>query len=356
MKKLRRLTSLLALVLGLLAAAGAAAQSVTIGGENADVFFAIVGADKKVKAVKAESVSPSGQVTIPPGVISGLKQHKTVKVYYRRNKCTHKKELIIVPPDMTPEQIAEFVREEQRKAQDCGGFLLLPQDVPWGPGTSVTIDFSGETPTVSTSSSAVTTGATHVGTGGTNLGEFRIDVLPGIAQVNGNNGVVVNAGGGFVGYLGDIFGLGFHVSGVGGQDTTTFSVPKMTGGGSMGSTFASTSVREVGAQAGGTLDARINKLLTLGLTGGLAAENLHVNKIVGICVATCFVVDNSHRTAQSPGYYGGANAAFHVTGPLAIVAQYEYERPGTLKGVNIHYNKIEFGTRFTFGVKKPGSH
>jgi len=64
------------------------------------------------------------------------------------------------------------------------------------------------------------------------------------------------------------------------------------------------------------------------------------------------VVSNTHRTAAAPGYYAGADAAFHLIGPLSVVVQYEYERPGTLKGVNIHYNKIEFGPRFTFDVGK----
>lgn len=124
MSELRRLNQLGAVVLGLLAAASVAAQTITVGGEDVNVFFAVASGEKKVKLVPASNVTPSGQVVIPPGVASGMKQHGHVQVYYRRNKCTHKKEVVIAPEGMTAEQIAE---EEKKNGQDCGGWICCPR-------------------------------------------------------------------------------------------------------------------------------------------------------------------------------------------------------------------------------------
>ena len=347
----RRMQHLAAMLLGLAAAVSAAAQSVTIGGEDVDVFFAVASGEKKVKVIQA-AVSPGGQVAIPAGVASGLKQHTPVRTYYRRNKCTHRKEVLIAPADMTAEQIAA---EEKKNGQDCGGWILLPGgESTWEAGKTIAIDYSGEAPTETASGTPA--GGTRSTTGGRiaggNIGQFEIEILPGAQRVNGNNGMVVNAGGSFLLNLGNTFEVGPSVSGGGGQTTTTFAVPFMPGGGSMGATFLTRRVRPVGAQVGGALNARIQRIATVGLVGGLEAANLHVHTVSGFCVTTCTVVSDTNHTAFAPGYYAGAGGSVHVVGPVGVVFLYEYERPGTLSRVNIHYNSFYGGVRFTFAVGK----
>jgi len=364
MSGLRKLYRLGAIAVGLLAAATAAAQNVTIGGEDVDTFFAVASGNKKIKIVLASSISPSGQVVIPPEVAGGLKQDTKVKIRYRKNRCTGRKQILIIPPGTTPEQIAE---EEKSRREDCGGWLILPgdPDVPWGSGTNLTIDYSRDVPTV-------TTGATQTGVaatlGMTAANATRIGPVWDLGVYSG--GHVLNEfgqSGSAYAFQSDLAYL-FHVSRVsvgfegGVQYLQTTPVAKLGGvpppGGTAPFSKTATGMRNFsfGARLGKTF-GRIG----FDVEGGPLVGNVETRTVSGICFrgSTGAVFCSSPATPTLPasitsshangfGSYLGAQASYRLFNRFSLVAGCTYDRtyPGSQADVHALVFYAGFRARF----------
>ncbi len=356
MSGLRRLYRLGAIAIGLLAAATAAAQNLTVGGQDVDVFFAVASGNKKIKVVPASSISPGGQVVIPPGVASGLGQPGRAKIRYRRNKCTHRKEILIVPPGTTPEQIAE---EEKSKGQDCGAFLLLPQDVPWGSGTNVTIDYSADVPTVTTSvaqtSGAATLGtaaatATHPGVG------WDLGVYSGgeILREDDQGGSAYN----FQFDLAYLFpvsprdSVGFEV---GAQYLQTTPVVKLGGmPPPMGTaTFSDTWTGMRNFSFGGRFEKTFSRF-GFDVEAGPLVANVESRTTSGFCFhgtlpgVTCMTNSITSTHANGFGAYLGTQAYYRLSNRISVVTGFTYDRTYPGRQADVHALVFDAGFRFHF--------
>lgn len=364
MSKGRARNNFLVSVFGFLMATGVLAQGVKIGGENADVFFAVTGGNKNVHLVPAQPTNPGlgGQIAIPSGFTSEIKHYSTARIFYRRNNCTHRKEVVIAPPGMTAEQIQQ---EEKSRGQDCGAFALISQDVSWQSGTDINIDYSGDVPMVS-AGLVPQSSASHPSMSAKGAGiQFQLRGFGGASFINWNTPPTA----GFDGAV--LFPLGSRIL-VG--PTAGFGWVRSTmvhGIGSMspGSTFINTTAGFKNGNFGGVVQFPIGGF-QLGLRAGATVAGSSITQQSGFCgtggptaPAGCTVFSTTTMHDKVVGPFVGGYISHSICRHVGLFAEYDYTRlkdtsasgtpgssssaPGTI--FDVHSNTLIGGLTLTFG-------
>ena len=309
----------------LLTAANSFAQSVKIGGEDADVFYAVTGANKNTRLIAA---SPSagnspGQVAVPPEAVNEFKHYSSVRIYYRRNKCTQRKEAVIAAPGMSAADIQE---EEKSKGQDCGAFMLLQDNVSWSKGSELNINYSGDVPIVTVNSTAPASASSSLS--GRNF-EIYLRGFGGASFINGNSPASAGFGGGA------LFGVGrgLSIGPWGDFQWTAMSMVRTAGSMSPGATFINTTAGFKNGNFGGALQFPVGHF-HLGVRAGAAVAGSSITQKSGFCAVP-------NATNPTGGCVVSSTMTFHdtVVGPLVggyishsifphvgIFVEYDYTR------------------------------
>jgi len=362
MIRARSLNAIWAVLFGLLAAANAFAQGVKIGGEDADVFFAVTGANKNVRLVPAppDRSGSNGQLTIPPEVTSEFKHFSTAKIYYRRNKCMQRKEAVIASPEVTA---TEIQAEEKSKGQDCGAYMLLGDNVSWASGRDLRIDYSGETPLVTSGRAMPSSSSSNHSNGASGFTpSIQLRGFGGVSFINGNT----PASAGFDGAV--LFPLGNRIL-VGpnaGFQWVDTSLIRMIGSMTAGSTF----VNATGAFKNGNFGGQFGFSLSgyqLGLRAGATVAGSAITQKSGFCAAPnatnptggCVVSSTTMTHDTVVGPFVGGYISHSIFSHVGVFVEYDYARlkdqttsptsGAKVTVFDVHGNNLIGGFVVTFG-------